>query len=256
MIKISVSVDISRAADLFGRKLPRALPYAASLTLNRLASAAQKETKRQMPVAFDRPTDYAIKALRLKVSTRSKLEAEINFPQSNTPTTGRGKHEFIRPGARGSSARAQRRHEYLLSRTGWLPAGWVTVPGRSAPLDKHGNIPGSVYKQMINVLRIRPDNKPVAKRSQQAAKRLGVDSLFFAVQPGANKLAKGGGWLPPGVYKRMPGNRLVQFLKFVRKASYVKRLDLKKIALREVQRLSRDVWAQSVRELGVKFARD
>jgi hypothetical protein len=254
VIKFSVKVDASKATALFGSKLPRALPYVASRTLNVLAAMAQKETRRQMPVVFDRPTDYALKAVQTRVSNRQNLESSIQFPQS-APNSGKGKHEFIRPGAMGAGARAQRRHEKLLSRTGWLPPGWVTVPGRGASLDRHGNIPGVVYKQMINVLQIRGDSKPIAARSQKAATRLGVDRIFFAVSPGANKLAKGGGWLPPGVYRRT-ARGVTQMLKFVRKASYVKRLDLKQIGLKEVQRVAPEVWAQSVRVLGVKFARN
>lgn len=221
-------VDASRAVS--GLKEFRAMvPYVAAKTLSGLGQATHMQVPTEMQRRFDRPTAYAMKAARVKFATKAELRSTVGFPDSED-ASGKGRNEFIRPGALGSSSRRQKRTEYLLSRKGWLPSGWITVPGSHAKrtlLDAHGNIPGSIYRQIINVLQIRY-NKPkaVSKASQRRAAGMGVDAEFFAVAPGANTLGRNGGYLPAGVYRRTRKG-LQQYLLFVKRAAYTKRLDLK-----------------------------
>ena len=76
--------------------------------------------------------------------------------------------------------------------------------------------------------------RAVSGASQKRAQKMSVATEMFAVAPGLNSMAKGGGWLPPGVYKHLPGRRLLQMLKFVRKASYSKRLDVDAVVKKAV----------------------
>jgi hypothetical protein len=123
----------------------------------------------------------------------------------------------------------------------------VTVPGNKMPLDGYGNLAGSYYKQIINVLQLKVNTRYASGRavsgaSQKRATRMGVATEIFAVAPGTNALAKGGGWLPPGVYKHLPGRQLLQMLKFVRRAKYSQRLDIEKIAATTVAKRLQTRW--------------
>lgn len=224
-MKVRGTVEGAELESSFAQS-ERQVPYAAAIFLTKIAVDGRSRVQRRMGEVFDNPTDWTQRGVFTKGATRDELVAEVYFPQSQEQR-GRADREYIRPETQGAAARQQKKTEYLLTRIGVLPPGWVTTPGKGAKLDSHGNLAGSVYKQIINVLQLRYTNpKPVSARSQKGAKRLGVESLFFAVAPGPNKLAKGGGWLPPGVWKHLPGHRITQILKFVQKAGYKQRLNL------------------------------
>ncbi|MGE0329703.1 MAG: hypothetical protein AB7P37_03310 [Ramlibacter sp.] len=225
---VDFKLDFEPSARALGKDAPAMVPYVAAATLTALAGDARTRLQKRMPEVFDRPTDFTVRGVYTRGANKSDLTAEVYVPESND-ASGKPKREYIRPGAEGASRRNQKKTEYLLTRIGALPQEWVTTPGKGAQLDRHGNVPGSVYKQIINVLQIRYNKpKPVSGRSQTAAKRLGVPALFFAVAPGLNSLGKNGGWLPPGVWKHLPGGAITQVLKFVKKASYRPRLDVQR----------------------------
>jgi len=191
---------------------------------------------------------------------KTSLTAEVYFPDSQAES-GHATREYIRPGAEGSRARAQKKTEYLLTRMGYLPTGWVTTPGRyimEGKLDGFGNMPGSYYKQIIRNLGIKNTKgppKPVSGASQRRAARMAVPNEFFAVKTGTNSLAKGGGWLPPGVYKRegKGGSTLRQYLKFVKKASYKQRLNVLAEVQTAVTTHLQTRWNESVKEITDRF---
>lgn len=253
MIKGEVEYRI--AADELSVVTPRMVPYVAATLATKLAGDVRGALQLAMPQVFDRPTDFTLRGVYTKGATKVDMTSEVYFPDSQEED-GRAKREYIRPGAAGAARRHQKKTEYLLTRIGALPVGWVTTPGKGAQLDAQGNVAGSVYKQIINVLQIRYNKpKPVSGRSAKAAKRLNVDALFFAVTPGVNALGKGGGWLPPGVWKHLPGGKIAQILKFVRKASYKPRLDLEKIGIDEVRRSIGPRWRESIATITERFAR-
>lgn len=235
---ISIKIDASRALELVERQLPNAAPYVKATMLTGLSKVVQRKIQERMPVAFDRPTPFTVRGVWTKAATKSAPKASVYFPESQA-NAGRGKREYIRPGAEGAAARRQKRSEMLLVKAGVLPAGWVTVPGSYAMrnlLDGYGNMKGQYYSQIIRNLQLKTLEtrlaKPISKPSMKRAARMGVENEFFSVTPGKNALAKGGGWLPPGVYKRTGkgGRELLQYLKFVRKAAYQPRINIEKVA--------------------------
>ena len=242
-MEISINIDASKALELVERQLPNAAKYVKPTMLTGLSKAVQRKIQERMPVAFDRPTPFTVRGVWIKEATKPNPKARVFFPES-AENAGRGKREYIRPGAQGSSARRQKRTEALLVKAGVLPPGWVTVPGNYAMrhlLDGYGNMKGSYYAQIVQSLQLKKWEtkraKGIAEKSIKRAANMGVKTEFFAVTPGKNAMAKGGGWLPPGVYRHTGkgGRELVQFLKFVRKASYRPRLELAKIASAEVR---------------------
>lgn len=247
-VKLKAHIDDGGVPQELEVEAPRAaVPYASAALLTALAGDVREHLQTSgLPKAFDRPTDFTLRGVYVKRATKDQMEAEVYFPDSDDER-GKSRREYLRPGAKGGR-RHQKKTEFLLSRIGALPAGWVATPGKGAQLDAHGNLAGSVYRQIINVLQIRYNNlKPVSGRSQKAAQRLGVDSLFFVIVPGPNKLGRNGSWLPPGVWKHLPGGQISQILKFVRAATYRQRIDLtaeaKQVVEAKLQQRAPEVWA-------------
>lgn len=235
---IKCNIDASAALELVQRQLPAAVPYVKATFLTNAAQGVQGAIKKQLPVSFDRPTPFTVRSVWIKPAGKLTPKAEVYFPESRE-NAGRGKREYIRPGAEGAAARRQKRSEALLVKAGVLPPGWVTVPGGYAMrnlLDGFGNMKGSYYAQIIQNLQLKTKVQKFARgisaKSMKRAARMGVENEFFAVTPGKNALAKGGGWLPPGVYRRTGkgGRELLQYLKFVRKAAYQPRINIEKVA--------------------------
>jgi hypothetical protein len=252
-MKFNTTVDSRQTLDAFAFS-EKQTPYIAATMLTKLAADAALAFQTEMPKVFSGPTNFTLRGVYTRGATRASLESFVYIPDS-VDEHGKSKREYIRPGAFGASSRRQKRTEYLLTRMGALPAGWVTTPGKGAKLDGNGNLAGSVYKQIINVLQIRGDAKPVSQRSQKGAVKLGVSALFFVVPPGPNKRSKNGGWLPPGVWKHLPGGQITQILKAVKKATYRSRLDIDRLSAEAVQANLLKRWSESARLIGERFAR-
>ena len=262
MMNIKIRVDVDSAMALVRRDLPNAVPYVKAAMLTRLAGQAKGALQRELPVSFDRPTPFTVRGVWVKSATRAQPVAEVYFPDSEEQG-GRALREYIQPGVKGSPKRRQKRTEFLLSRTGWLPAGWVTTPGSSTDklgmIDSYGNLKGRIYAQVVNVLQLKKAVSKTARgisaRSQGRAAKMGVANEWFAVQPGANTLAKGGGWLPPGVYRRSgrSGERLDQVLKFVKAAAYRPRLDVEAVVTKAVQEGQQQAFEDAFEAVRARF---
>ena len=255
-VEISFQVDMRGVTDALDDVAGRQVPFLASRLVNLLAGDVQGQLKRRLPVVFDRPTPFTVRGVFTKLSKKTNPVATVYFPESQEES-GKALREYVRPGAKGG-LRNQKKTEYLLSRMGYLPSGWVTVPGKSMPLDGYGNLSGAYYKQIIRGLAIKNTKgppKPLPAASRKRADRMGVDAEFFAVNPGANQLAKGGGWLPPGVWRRSGrrGEHLTQYLKFVRKASYKQRLDVKKEAQTTIAANLNRRYTEAVQDIVQRF---
>lgn len=237
------------------RALSREMPGVAARMLTEFARVTTPALQREMPRAFDRPTPFTVKRVIWKAATRGNLESAVGIPESNE-AAGKPTSEYMRPGALGSAKRNQKKTEYLLTKRGFLPAGWLMVPGShlKKKLDGFGNVPGSYYKQVIRSLQVRDRGdryfKGISKASKGRASRMGVASEFFVAPPG-NRMAKGGGSLPAGVYRRAGarGERLEMFFRFVQRSRYEQRLDMRSVARREVAVMAPRIWPSVMRDV-------
>ncbi len=251
-----VTVDVRVDAAARGlRALARELPGIGARVLTEFARASVPFVRQGMERAFDRPTPYTVGRVTAVFAKRDDLRSVVGVPQSNE-AAGKPKNEYLRPGALGAARRNQKKTEYLLMRQGFLPPGWITTPGSffNGKLDGYGNVPGSYYKQVIRSLQIRlPGDKyfkAVSKASASRAAKMGVGSEFFAVGRGRNTLAKGGGWLPPGVYRRVAdGKKLQQYFKFLPRATYKRRLDLPAVVVEAVKTKGPAIWKSVLRDV-------
>lgn len=255
-MQITCDVDIKQVTAALGDAARRQIPFVAARTMTLLAGDVQKHLQTRLPKVFDAPTPFTLRGVYTKRAEKTNLTAEVYFPQSHDGA-GKPLREYIRPGALGG-LRHQKKTEYLLTVMGVLPAGWVTIPGKAMPLNQYGNLDGGHYLAVIRGLNLKSTKvkpRPMSATAQKRIKRMGVDNEYFAVTPGKNDLAKGGGWLPPGVYKRTgrKGENLVQYLKFVKKAAYTQRLDMRKEAQQAVKTNLNDRWREAVAEVVQRF---
>lgn len=262
MLSLQTRIDVSNAKALFGDKMPKAMPYVKAAMLSRLGSGGRDAVQKQMPVDFDRPTSFTIRGVWFKSATKARMQADVYIPESQD-AAGKAPREYMQPGVAGTPRRRQKRTEYLLSRMGYLPGGWVSVPGSSAAklgmIDGFGNLKGRIYAQVVNVLQIkRADTKGargISAASVKRAKKMGVQSEWFAVQPGKNTMGRKGSWLPPGVYRRAGrnGEELQQILKFVRTAGYRPRMDFAGTVRDYVVKNAQAAWNASASSVFQKF---
>lgn len=249
-MEFSFQVDFKDAAKALAVEAPKQVNFAMAKALTALGRDGRDAIIKAMPEVFDRPTGFTLRAPTFEKATPATQEARVYIKDSQD-AAGKSINEHLRPEVFATPARHQKKTEFLLSRLNFLPAGWVTVPGNKMPQDANGNLPGSFYKQIVNVLQLKPGSryasgKGVSARSQAKAKRFGVPVEIFCVAPGKNNRAKGGGWLPPGVYQHLPGRKLRQMLKFVQKAGYTPLLDVEKIVTEAVTANAEKRWSESV----------
>lgn len=255
-MKFQGTIHYRLAADALRLEAPRAVPYATAIMLTKLAGDVRGGVQQELPRVFDRPTPFTLRGVSTKGATRADLTAQVFIPESQA-AGGRKAREYMRPGAAGAAyGRSQKKTEFLLTRLGVLPLGWVTTPGRGAKLDSHGNLSGRIYAQIINVLQLKAQvvgGRGVAERAKKTARRLGVDAIYFVVRPGGNRLGKNGGWLPPGVWRRLSRGRIEQVLKFVRTARYEPRLNMRKVGVETVRRNVGVRWREAASIITARF---
>jgi hypothetical protein len=255
-MKFTGTVDSKEVHAALAVEAPRQVPYVMAIVLTGLATDGRDGLRSKAADVFDRPTPFTVNAFRAKPATKDRPVSEVYVPESQDDR-GMPARAYLRPGVLGSYRRAQKKTEFLLSRLGVLPAGWVTAPGKGAKLDGNGNLSGRVYAQIINVLQLKAQvvgGRNIAERSRKRAARMGVDAEFFAIPPGVNRMALNGGSLPPGVWKHLPGRRLAQILKFVSKAGYKPRLRLRDEVQKIVTTRLPVRWAEASALIKQRFA--
>lgn len=207
--------------------------------------AGRESVYAAMRRGFDRPTPYALNALRLEepgaagplqgavmVKGRPDVSGSAIPPQS-----------FLRAEILGG-ARRWKRLEVALMRAGLLPRGWYAVPGAGARLDQWGNMSRGQVVQVMSFLQLfataRGERRGGYRSNSTAASRArlerGTRNRFgvelFAASP-LQAFKRGG--LPPGIWTRQTNTRTTRtagapaplrpVLLFVRSTRYRVRLD-------------------------------
>jgi hypothetical protein len=247
-MEISFTVDFKDVAQQLALDLPKQVNFAMAKTLTALSIDGREAAVKQMEVSFDRPTGFTLKAPMSEDATKTSQQSRV-FLKNSEDQSG-GLYDYLRPGVHGASARHQKRAEMLLTRNGWLPPGYVTVPGKAMPIDPTtGAMAGSYYRQIVNILQLKVIESKGARKtyaeSVKRTKKLGVEAEMFVAQVG-NRLATGGGRLPPGVYKHLPGRKLLQMLKFVPRAAYTARFDFEQTVKDAVIANGEKRWEEAV----------
>lgn len=218
----------------------RRFAWAVAAGITRTAVRAHQALRAELPRVFDRPTPYTINQARYTPARDDRLWAEVGFDIAAVQdargavtgyrrTTDTPASKYLAPGVEGGP-RNTKRFEAAMRAAGYLPSGWVAVPGPFAKLDGYGNVSKGQVMQILSQLRVqllagsdrnmaRPTDKRGAASARAAIKRAG--GRYF-VRPVGGK-----GVRVPGVYLRDPFNRagLMLVLAFVRTPVYRRRLD-------------------------------
>ncbi len=224
-MNINIAVN-TKALDYAYNKAKDQVPYALSLTLNKIAKTAHTEIKNDMRRLFDRPTPFFINSLRINYASKSKLEASIGYKDRGGAAYN--DDPIVRPHVEGGN-RSTKQMERRLQRSGYLPNDWQVVPGAGAKLDAYGNMSRGQITQMLNVLGTYTEagyNKANAATRARLAKgtKKSYGFVYWVNPVGRGRVAH----LLPGVYQRVTtplGSSLKPIIIFTRKGLYKPILD-------------------------------
>jgi hypothetical protein len=224
--------DVQRAINQLGPKVLSA----AREGINRTVDAAKGDVVREIGQVFDRPDPLVIRSPRVTYAKSGpKPEAVLWLKQRGAERDKLWARPQIAGGARDTKPMEQR-----LQAAGFLPAGWLVVPGEAAPLDAYGNISrgelARIFRVLDNAGPPAPRNVKLAARLRKGSVKKGVEGFAYFVNPvGAGRARH----LQPGVYRRVytgTGTVLKPMLIFVSNARYRARLDFYGVVQRSVRR--------------------
>lgn len=222
-IRTNASDVTLQMQQLQKKHLPSAMMDAANATGRYIHAALRSE----MSEVFDRPTSWTLGGLRFKLATRARPEVNIWLEDFGGKGTASGK--YLTPQITGG-ARKHKRFERALILAGIMAPSMFAVPGRQAPVDAHGNVPGSFITRMLSDLRAFGEQGYRANRRAGRRKGRKATNAFFSPPKGST--------LKPGVYWRLPNRMIVPVFLFVRQPHYAKRYDFYGVGRRAYERVA------------------
>jgi hypothetical protein len=238
MVSMDIAADTSRLRLDLEREKNR---YARTVrrVVNAAAYGALDDVRADMVRTFDRPTPF-VKRGPYVVPARDGdqfggTEARIDWREFGAgPVTAR---KVLRAQIEGGPRQLKR-----FERAMGLPSNRIAVPGKWAPLDAFGNIPGPFLVQVLSALRLFGESGFRANRREGARLRKN-QSDFFMVRPGAEHRQ-----LQPGVYRiaREVGGAPLLVIAFVRAGQYRARFAPARVAAESVQRNIGALWQQGL----------
>jgi hypothetical protein len=201
-VRNNIPEILGRLSAFEKKFLPLAMAKALTFTAEKIEDVSVHFMSRVFSPA---PTRYTINALYKKTATVRSQTAGVFFKDSTTK--GTPAPNYLLPHVIGGTRR-QKRHEKALAP--FMQGYRYTVPGRAAPLDGYGNIPGGVYQKMISQVRAYAGDLGYlnAKRKKGKSK---ARERFFVAPPNSN--------LRAGIWKRK-GKSIEPHLIFVSHANY------------------------------------
>lgn len=200
------TTDLRRAGSAFARFSDRRFNAGLATALTRTALAVQAAQQAEMRDVFDRPTRYTLQSVFVSPARADNLAARVGIKDDYTR---RSPIKWLRWQIDGGT-RTPKAFELLLMRSGAMPQGMVTVPGRAVRLDAFGNISTGQLRQILSQLRIEPTSgvtstlpritsadtpasrKAKERRIKSAYQRAGGQYVAFP---------NGRGKLKPGIYQ-------------------------------------------------------
>jgi hypothetical protein len=155
-----VKVDVDGCIRDLKATFNSQIPFATSRALNKTAFDCNAEIKKELPLIFDRPTNWTTNALYVKKSTKSNLFASLEYKAWASKGTPSAK--VISHHAFGGS-RPAKRSEVLLRQKGLIPANSFIVPSSYANVDQYGNVKRSEISKMLSGLQATFDTQQYSK---------------------------------------------------------------------------------------------
>ena len=192
--------------------------FASVVAVRRTGQAVAKAMKKEVVVAFDRPTPATKNAFYSSARGLPRRQASTwvgvkDFFPKGTPAS-----QYLRPQVFGGP-REQKRSERALAAAGLMGNRGFWVPGPGVRLNVFGNVTGPTMTRILSAVRASRDatqNITGLSRNRNVSARRG--ERFFVPRIGSR--------LPPGVWK-VSGKRrkLTPVLFFVASVGYRKRFD-------------------------------
>lgn len=237
MISISVQSNIDQVTREFADATKKQVSYAARKAVAKTAEDTRTAMVDEMKRVLDRPTPYTLRSVYNKMRRGDPPTAEVWLRDRFDRGKGGGAAaDYLLPQIQGG-LRAQKRMEYALTANGYLPNGWVTVPGQGAKIDAYGNMANGQVRSILSALGAAEltsgyNSNRTAASAKRRRKQL---AEYFVIMPGR------GSHLYPGVYQKhrfAVGTAIKPMLMFVKSATYSKRLALREVGNRTVARVA------------------
>lgn len=168
----SNAAEVSRWLDDAQKKQ---IPFATVLAMTLTARDVRTAEISVMERVFNRPTPYALNALKVTPATKQTMIASVAFKEFGGGTPAK---RFLNPEVHGGP-RSQKSHEKQLQP---LMRGFgYVVPGRAAERDAYGNMKGSEIKRIISQLKVSTDPMQNATKSGRS-KRARKHNAFFILR--------------------------------------------------------------------------
>lgn len=225
----------------FAERNQKRMSTAVAMALTASAQDVHQELVKQMRGAFDRPTNFTLKAFYIRPATRAKLQSAVamkdrQFAKNTLSAEQMLGHQF----RAGGIGREYKRLEKMFYSMGMLGSGeyLAPVPGR-AQLDAFGNMVRGQITKIMNDLRVTKTDKYGARKRIKSQYRSGsmvIPAGYFWSRgtPGA-----GGSHLNRGVWFRTSVGNVYPVLMVRRAVRYSQRVDLKRIGDGVVQSVFR-----------------
>lgn len=249
-MKLSLKHRLHDVAQQVG-KVPEVARDMARRAMGPTLKAGREAVYAAMRRGFDRPTPYALNALRVEEpGAAGPLRGAVMVKgRQDVPGSAIPPQSFLRAEILGG-ARRWKRLEVALLRAGMLPRGWYAVPGAGARLDQYGNMSRGQVVQVMAFLQLfsvaRGERRAGYRSNSSAASRARVErgtryrfGVELFVSSPTQAYRRGG--LAPGVWTRQVNATnsrgksvtkaagalapLRPVLLFVRSAKYRQRLD-------------------------------
>jgi hypothetical protein len=255
MIKTSLEIRGQKAVEAQLRKLSgREAAQAHADALNDTGHQARRVLGKELRTEFDRPTPFIYNSPKFIPATPDRLSIAVlpTLDARNLPSKG-GKvgvdPQHVLQAQAFGGRRADKRSEVALRRAGILPTGMQTaIPYEPYPSsdDGRGNIKGSFIAQLISYL--QASGEQGYRQNMKAKARAKIEDRTTYSQLSNRKEVKlirgrvyfvskgitGGSSLPPGIWAKTGthGAEVKPVLMFVRRATYVQRIDLDRVVER------------------------
>jgi hypothetical protein len=241
MVRIEVDAKAALAAV---QKFARDVAIANAVALTKVAKRGEQEVKEEMRRVLDRPTPFALRAVKSSAATKEALESTV-YLEGQDRLGGNVDYSpaaLIGPQFLGGRRVVKRLERYFIS-AGLLAAGEYLVPGAAARLDKYGNLSRGQINQIIAQLRVGLD--PASFRSGSARSRRNVR------RAGRIFWSRGTRALPRGAYVDQGAPIGVRpLLAVVRTPSYRPRINMEAVVFRTLRREYRSLYEEALRKRG------
>lgn len=244
MVSMQIAADVSRLKLDMAREKAR-MARTVRRVVNAAAFGALDDIRDNMDRVFDRPTPWVKRGPYVVPAKDGDEFGGTNARIAWREFAGKGipAEKILRAQIEGGPRRLKRFEAAI-----GLPRNRVAVPGKWAPLDAYGNIPGPFIVQVLSDLRLFGEVGYTANRVRQQDVKRGERrrvraARFFMIRPGSEHRQ-----LPPGVYRvaREMGGAPLLVIAFVRAGQYRPRFAPARVAVESVRRNIGALWQQGL----------